>query len=222
MVDSFRNFIKQVPDSNISGIAMIGTPIRYHAPGDKLPAKHQLLVEFDDSSSLTCTVQMWGGMLCFDTEKGEAPKGFTAIKGPNPLEDGFDRAYFEELFASCKPKDSVKAFLATQQRIPGLGNGVLQDILFNARLNPRQRVDLLTEDDKERLFHSVKDTLLAMVAQGGRDTENDLFGVSGGYKTILSSKTAGKPCPVCGGGIVREAYLGGNVYFCPNCQPFKR
>jgi len=26
-------------------------------------------------------------------------------------------------------------------------------------------------------------------------------------------------CPVCGAAIVRQAYLGGNVYFCPVCQP---
>ena len=28
-----------------------------------------------------------------------------------------------------------------------------------------------------------------------------------------------QPCPACGGSIIREAYMGGNVYFCPNCQP---
>jgi hypothetical protein len=31
-------------------------------------------------------------------------------------------------------KLSLKALLATEQRIPGLGNGVLQDILFKARM----------------------------------------------------------------------------------------
>lgn|GEM_PF-2077218 len=30
-----------------------------------------------------------------------------------------------------------KAFLATEQRIPGLGNGVLQDILWTARIHPK-------------------------------------------------------------------------------------
>jgi len=27
-----------------------------------------------------------------------------------------------------------------------------------------------------------------------------------------------KTCPACGGKIVREAYLGGNIYYCPECQ----
>ena len=27
------------------------------------------------------------------------------------------------------------------------------------------------------------------------------------------------PCPACGSGLVREAYMGGNIYYCPVCQP---
>ena len=36
----------------------ISTPIKYHALGGKLPAKHQLLVRFEDGSAISCTVQM--------------------------------------------------------------------------------------------------------------------------------------------------------------------
>ena len=53
---------------------------------------------------------------------------------------------------------------------------------------------------------------------GGRDTEKDLFGKPGGYRTILSSKTLTYPYRVCGSGLKREAFLGGNIYFCPECQ----
>ncbi|MCQ4762422.1 hypothetical protein NE555_17590, partial [Alistipes onderdonkii] len=41
----------------------------------------------------------------------------------SPLGDGFDAAYFDRLVAGAKPNLSAKAFLATEQRIPGLGNG---------------------------------------------------------------------------------------------------
>jgi len=70
----------------------------------------------------------------------------------------------------------------------GLGNGVLQDILFNAKINPRTQLIKLTEDEKSNLFKSVKQTLAQMTAQGGRDTEKDIFGRSGGYETIMSNK----------------------------------
>lgn len=57
-----------------------------------------------------------------------------------------------------------------------------------------------------------------MVLKGGRDTQPDLFGNNGGYQTIHSSKTWKNPCPRCGSAIMKEAYLGGSVYYCTECQ----
>ena len=57
-----------------------------------------------------------------------------------------------------------------------------------------------------------------MLEQGGRSTEKDLFGASGAYAAVLSKKTVGKPCPYCGNIIQKANYLGGTVYFCPECQ----
>ncbi len=57
-----------------------------------------------------------------------------------------------------------------------------------------------------------------MARQGGRDTEKDLFGNFGGYITLMSKNTVGKACPVCGGLIQKQAYMGGSIYFCPSCQ----
>jgi formamidopyrimidine-DNA glycosylase len=51
-----------------------------------------------------------------------------------------------------------------------------------------------------------------------RATEADLYGRPEGYRTMLSRNTVGKPCPVCGKIIIREAYLGGSIYYCPRCQ----
>ncbi|TLN02797.1 endonuclease VIII, partial [bacterium] len=113
---------------------------------------------------------------------------------------------------------SLKAFLATEQRIPGLGNGVLQDILFNARLHPKKKLGTTDARQRETLFDTVVTTLHEMTASGGRDTERDLFGNPGGYATKMSKFTAGNPCAECGSTIVKEAYLGGSVYYCPGCQ----
>ena len=135
------------------------------------------------------------------------------------MSTAFDRAYFEGIIsAQGTQKLSLKALLATEQRIPGLGNGVLQDILFGARMHPKKMVNTLSEEDKEVLFSSIKDTLSAMVSQGGRDTELDIFGHPGNYRTILSMNTVNKPCTVCGTMIKKEAYMGGSVYFCEKCQ----
>jgi formamidopyrimidine-DNA glycosylase len=76
----------------------------------------------------------------------------------------------------------------------------------------------LTQAEMDRLFTAVKSVLQAMVAQDGRDTETDLFGQPGSYKTVLSKNTVDKPCPACGAPIKKETYLGGSIYYCPGCQ----
>ena len=138
---------------------------------------------------------------------------------PSPLAEGFDESYFNELMSvDTVQKLSLKAFLATEQRIPGLGNGVLQDILWAAKLNPRRKLSTLVEVERQNLFRSLKERLGLMVSLGGRDTEKDLFGKVGGYRTEMSNLHISNGCPVCGSEITKEAYLGGSVYYCPSCQ----
>jgi len=200
-----------------------GTILRWLAIEEKRPAKHQLLVEFTDGTGLLCTVQMYGCIALF--KEGEYQNKYYLVakakESHNPLSDSFTYEYFRDLWLQTKPNFSIKALLATEQRIPGVGNGVLQDILFKARVNPQSKLGNLNEDESHRIFVSLKETLLEMTSQGGRDTEKDLFGQSGGYRTILSAKTWHFNCPVCMSSIIRKAFLGGNVYFCPQCQPIK-
>jgi formamidopyrimidine-DNA glycosylase len=198
-----------------------GANLRYIEPGGALPVKHQLLLSFDDGSALVCSVQMYGGVWAFLEGQFDNPYYDVARGKPSPLTDAFDAAYFDGIVSAAPASLAAKGLLATEQRIPGLGNGVLQDILLSARVNPRTKVSTLTGADKKALFESVKATLAEMTELGGRDTEKDLFGNSGGYKTRLSSKTAGMPCPQCGGPVVKQAYMGGSVYFCAECQPMR-
>ncbi len=194
-----------------------GINVRYFAAGETLPGKHQLLIEFADGSSLVCSVQMYGGLWAFKEGTFDNEYYLVAKQKPSPLSDVFDWNAFKDL-ATENAKKSAKAFLATEQRIPGLGNGVLQDILFNARVNPKTKIGVLTEAELKTLFNNVKTTLRQMADQNGRDTETDLFGNPGGYRTLMSKNGLTKPCPGCGGSIVKAAYMGGSVYYCPSCQ----
>jgi len=196
-----------------------GAGIRFHSKSEPHPAKHQLLIEFDDHSAISVSIQMYGGIGVF--LEGELGNIYykVAKEKPSPFSPAFDRVYFDRIVSAQEvQKLSLKALLATEQRIPGLGNGILQDILFNAKMHPKKKVNTLAETEKEVLFNSVKTTVLAMATQGGRDTELDLFGCPGGYKTILCKNTVNKPCPVCGTIIKKEAYMGGSVYYCEKCQ----
>jgi len=196
-----------------------GVAVRFHNENQPRPTKHQLLIEFEDRSALSAAVQMYGGMGSFPDGELENPYYKAAKEKTSPFSTAFDKAYFSGLISNVEvQKLSSKAFLATEQRIPGLGNGVLQDILFNSRVHPKKKVDTLSDKEKATLFDSIKSTLAEMWKQGGRDTELDLFGRPGGYRTILSKNTSGKPCSVCGTLIKKEAYMGGSIYYCGACQ----
>jgi formamidopyrimidine-DNA glycosylase len=165
------------------------------------------------------SIQMYGGVGSFLDGELDNLYYRVAKEKPSPFSPEFDKVHFDGIISAQEvQKLSLKALLATDQRIPGFGNGVLQDILFNAKMHPKKKVNTLSEKDKRDLFNSVSSTLSAMASQGGRDTELDLFGHPGGYKTVLSKNTVNKPCPVCKTKIKKEAYMGGSIYFCENCQ----
>ncbi len=66
------------------------------------------------------------------------------MEKPSPLSEKFDLEYFNSILSGTgTEKLSAKAVLATKQRIPGLGNGTLQDILFNAGIHPQKKHHLL-------------------------------------------------------------------------------
>jgi formamidopyrimidine-DNA glycosylase len=214
--EAFGNHVEIRADEMI---LVISTPIRYHTAQEKLPIKHQLLLQFDDGTAISCTVQMWGVLACFkEGEKSGVPDYPIATRKPSPLADAFDHTYFDGLFNENTGNLSAKAFLATEQRIPGLGNGVLQDILWTAKIHPRKKMADLCRKEKSQMYQAVKSVLQTMTNQGGRDTEADLFGCPGGYRTVLSKNTVGKSCPRCDMVIKKEPYLGGSIYVCEGCQ----
>lgn len=195
-----------------------GATLRYYEDIKKVPKKHQLYVEFDDGTALVCTIQMYGGIWAFHEGEFVNPYYIGAKEKPSPLTDKFDKEYFRSLRTKDSDKMSTKAFLATKQRIPGLGNGVLQDILYLAGIHPKRKMADVTDEEYDKLYEIIKTTLKDMAEQGGRDTEKDLFGKFGGYQTYLSKKTLWTPCLKCGYEILKDNYLGGTIYYCEHCQ----
>lgn len=185
-------------------------------PQEDIPKNYQLIIGFDDGSALAFTVAMYGGIILHggDYDNEYYLKSRAAL---SPFDAGF-RELFDRRLAESKPNLSAKAFLATEQRFPGIGNGVSQDILFAAGLSPKRKLCTMDAADTERLYRAVIDVLGEMTRLGGRDTEKDIYGRPGGYATRMSKNSLASGCPVCGGEVVKESYLGGSVYYCPGCQ----
>ncbi len=181
-----------------------------------VPKDYQLRIKLDCPESLVFTVAMYGGIILHHDDFDNAYY-LRSRQALSPFDSAFPD-YFRETFHGCKPTLSAKAFMATEQRFPGIVNGVLQDILFTARIHPKRKIGTLSGAEQNNLLHCTVDVLQQMTDQGGRDTEKDLFGKACGYKTLLSKNTLERPCPRCGGTLVKEAYLGGAVYYCRDCQ----
>lgn len=156
-----------------------------------------MLLTFDDQTFVGFSTNMYGGIYAFRDELDNKYRTLS-YERVSPLDVAFDEAYFERLIAGEKKELSVKALLAAEQRIPGLGNGVLQDILYHALICPKRKISLLSDVEKEGLFHAVKHTLRRMTDGGGRNTETDFFGRKDRYRCLLSKYTYGQPCPGAG------------------------
>lgn len=217
-IKSFGGYIEIEADDAIIILAE-GANIRYFLENEKIPEKHQLFIKFNDCSAITVTTRMYA-LIHVSLAKDYIPNEYYTVakEKPSPLSKKFTKSYFNNLILGFKPNTTLKSFLATKQRIPGLGNGTLQDILFNSKLHPKSIIKNLTIDDEERLFLSIKETLKKMSEEYGRNTEKTIYGSLGKYETILSNKTFKNPCPVCGDTINKESYLGGTIYYCPTCQ----
>ena len=198
-----------------------GVNLRLLAPSDKRPEKYQLLIAFTDGSALCFSVAMYGGILlhngAMDDEYYQASR-----QRVSPLSDAFTPEHFASLAASVKDTLSVKGLLATQQRIPGLGNGVLQDILWAARIHPRRKIGSLSEEERLRLYRAIREVLSDMADRGGRSSERGLFGQPGGYAVWMGREALKAGCPACGSEVRKENYMGGAIYFCTACQPLEQ
>ena len=78
-----------------------GERIRYHAPGEPPPTKHQLLLNFDDESMLSVKVQGWGSCQLW-THAELDRHGWYANRSLSPTDEGFTFDYFDSLFDTLK------------------------------------------------------------------------------------------------------------------------
>lgn len=196
-----------------------GGKILYHPPGEKLPSKYHLYLAFSDGASLTATTQMWGAMELYE-QGDEQNRQYVKDMRPTPLEPAFTFDYFSALIDTLvdEKKWSAKALLTQEQVVPGLGNSIAQDILFQARLHPKHDISTLNTDERQVLYQAIQNTVQAVIDQGGRYDEFDLYNQPGGYVRLMDKNAVARPCPNCGGEVQKIQYLGGACYFCPNCQ----
>jgi len=200
-----------------------GGKLLYNPPNSSLPPKYHLIWYFEDGSALTFAMQMWGWVKLLD--KREFRDIPVDESGLPPLHPDFTFQRFTQMLEAYpqKTKTGIKGFLvATGYVVPdhinGLGNAIIQDILFKARISPKRIIPLISLDERHLLFDAILETLSEAIRLGGRYDEVDLFGQKGRYLRIMDNNSVGTPCIQCGKVIQKISYLGGACFICPNCQ----
>ena len=211
-------FISLEPDSVLL-LGEWGGKVLYHTPGSRVPEKFHLHLLFQDDSFLTATTQMWGAVELRergDEESGEYIRNMRAT----PTDPEFTFDYFRTLVDGLAggKKRSAKGLLTQDQILPGLGNAIAQDILFRAGLHPKRPISDIEPHELRLLYDTIVGIVEEVKGKGGRYDEFDLFNNRGGYVRVMDKAALRRPCPGCGGEVLKIQYLGGACYLCPYCQ----
>jgi formamidopyrimidine-DNA glycosylase len=133
--------------------------------------------------------------------------------GPDALDRKFDFDAFKTAVLGIKR--DVKAVLMDQQIIAGIGNIYSDEVLFQARINPAERMDKLVPRQLRRLFLEMRKVLKTAIAHGA-GSEQFVERMPKG--SLLPERNKGGRCPRCRSLLRVFKVAGRTAYCCPRCQ----
>jgi formamidopyrimidine-DNA glycosylase len=101
----------------------------------------------------------------------------------------------------------VKARLLDQQQLAGLGNLLVDEVLWRAGIDPTRPARSLDDGEVDRLQRTIRRTLPQLMARGGSHTGD-----------LMVARVPGGLCPRDGAALRRQAVGGRTTYWCPAHQ----
>ena len=144
------------------------------------------------------------GVSLFDDTR--ALERLRARLGPDALR--VSRSRFERLLAG---RGRLKARLADQSVIAGLGNLLIDEICWRARISPWRRADRVSAGESARFYREMRRVLRASVRVGRVPGYDD-------WLTGRRDRRDGR-CPRCRRALARRKLAGRTTVWCPRCQP---
>jgi len=133
--------------------------------------------------------------------------------GPDALDRQLDFRAFKTSVLGIKR--DVKSVLMDQKIIAGIGNIYSDEILFQARINPAERMDNLAPNQLKRLFLEMREVLKTAIVRGA-GSEQYVERMPKG--SLLPERNKGGRCPRCRL-LLKVFKVGGRAaYCCPRCQ----
>lgn len=136
-------------------------------------------------------------------------------------EDGLSIS-LNELTAKIQPKKAfIKPVLLDQQVVAGLGNWIVDEVLFQAYIHPEQRANTLSAHQFNQLHKAIRlvlETAIRYEATYRDFPSNFLIHVREWDDSPYDDVEAHKFCPRCGTRIERSEVGGRTTFFCPKEQ----
>jgi len=127
--------------------------------------------------------------------------------GPDAL--NVSAAEFRERLAGlCR---QIKPALMDQDVVAGLGNLLVDEILWRSRIHPRRQTTDLSDHDLARLYRHMRKVLHDSIPTGR------VPGYDGWLTGVRDEE--GAPCPRCGTPLRRSRTGGRATVWCATCQP---
>ena len=170
---------------------------------------------FDDGSELRLIehgtekrARLW---LVDDLDAVEELRGI----GPDPTRCGLTHGAFDA--AARATSRQLKSFLTDQRAIAGIGNGLADEILYEARLSPLQRTGNLSNEEMKGLYEAMRSVLERQVALL-RESAGGSLPQKEPVEHYVVHDHKGEPCPRCGTPIAWISYAERDTFYCPGCQ----
>ena len=185
--------------------------------------KHEhLQFIFTDGSALRYDdVRKFGRLQLVETGTERIVTGIKHL-GPEALSPEFTEDYFAKALKNKTKK--IKNLLLDQTVVAGLGNIYVDEVLWQAKINPVAESKDLTKQQVQDLYEAINSTIKEAIKLGGTTVHSFLNaeGQAGGYQDRLEVYgRAGEDCLRCGGKLVKIKVNGRGTTYCPNCQRLK-
>ena len=102
---------------------------------------------------------------------------------------------------------AIKPRLMDQSVIAGLGNLLVDEILWRARLHPLRPAGSLSDEELDALRREVRAAVRSSLRRGGAHTGD-----------LIPHRVRGGVCPRCGAELTRATVGGRTTYWCPSEQ----
>ncbi|MFW5472994.1 Fpg/Nei family DNA glycosylase [Knoellia sp. CPCC 206450] len=137
-----------------------------------------------------------------------------AALGPDPLAESFSLSDFRAILGSRNAQ--VKGVLRDQHILAGVGNAYSDEILHVAKLSPFAIASKLDDEQTERLYAALRETLSAAVlAASGKPAAELKDAKRAGMR--VHGRT-GQVCPECGDTVREVSFADSSLQYCATCQ----